>query len=112
MTIIYKDILKDQLWACLLSPNLTAYVQDLAIYTKKNLQTFKIPETALEDSEMTDKITSLISQLLMSARSNMKQKVPGTWGVMKSQPLTGHILPFCPEETCKINPQTAMTSNK
>ncbi|KIK79800.1 hypothetical protein PAXRUDRAFT_16130 [Paxillus rubicundulus Ve08.2h10] len=74
----FKDILKDRLWACLLSPNLTAYVQDLVvqifIYAKKNLQTFKIPEAALEDPEMTEKIVVLISQLLTSARLNMKQK--------------------------------------
>ncbi|KIK81785.1 hypothetical protein PAXRUDRAFT_806929 [Paxillus rubicundulus Ve08.2h10] len=78
MTIIYKDILKDQLWACLLSLDLTAYVQDLAvqifIYAKNNLQTFKILGATLEDSEMTEKITAIISQLLMSARLNMKQK--------------------------------------
>ncbi|KAF8833791.1 hypothetical protein BDN67DRAFT_1017170 [Paxillus ammoniavirescens] len=71
----FKDILKDRLWACLLSPNLTVYVQDLAvqifmsmqIYAKKNLQTFKILEVALEDPEMMEKIIVLISQLLTSA---------------------------------------------
>ncbi|KIK81806.1 hypothetical protein PAXRUDRAFT_15052 [Paxillus rubicundulus Ve08.2h10] len=48
---------------------------EFQIYAKKNLQTFKIPEAALEDPEMTEKIVVLISQLLMSARSNMKQKI-------------------------------------
>ncbi|KIJ68889.1 hypothetical protein HYDPIDRAFT_122720 [Hydnomerulius pinastri MD-312] len=79
LTILVKDILKDRLRSCLLSPNLTAYVQDLTtrvfIYAKKNLQTFKIPEAALEDPELTDEISSLISGLLTSARSGMKQKI-------------------------------------
>ncbi|KIJ07464.1 hypothetical protein PAXINDRAFT_158413 [Paxillus involutus ATCC 200175] len=44
-------------------------------YAKQNLSTFKIPEVALEDPEMTEYITSLISHLLTSVRSNMKQKI-------------------------------------
>ncbi|KAF9237455.1 hypothetical protein BU15DRAFT_48704 [Melanogaster broomeanus] len=74
-----KDILRERLRVCLLSPNLTAYVQEVAnrifAYAKQHLSTFKIPEAALEDPEMTEQITSLISHLLTSARSNMKQKI-------------------------------------
>ncbi|KAI6153763.1 hypothetical protein BKA82DRAFT_133834 [Pisolithus tinctorius] len=75
----FKDILRERLRVCLLSPNLTAYVQEVAnrifTYAKQHLSTFKIPEAALEDPEMTERITSLISHLLTSARSNMKQKI-------------------------------------
>ncbi|KIK78700.1 hypothetical protein PAXRUDRAFT_163265, partial [Paxillus rubicundulus Ve08.2h10] len=75
----FKDILRERLQVCLLSPNLTAYKQCLLLiwqaYAKQNLSTFKIPEVALEDPEMTEYITSLISHLLTSARSNMKQKI-------------------------------------
>ncbi|KIJ15047.1 hypothetical protein PAXINDRAFT_12307 [Paxillus involutus ATCC 200175] len=93
----FKDILRERLRVCLLSPNLTAYVQEVAsrifismvakpnqkqcllliwqAYAKQNLSTFKILEVALEDPEMTEYITSLISHLLTSVRSNMKQKI-------------------------------------
>ncbi|KAF8840216.1 hypothetical protein BDN67DRAFT_981196 [Paxillus ammoniavirescens] len=74
----FKDILKDRLRLCLLSPNLTAYVIDLAsnvfAYAKKNLATFKIPAKAIEDPEMLDHIHVLIKEILTSQRSNIKQK--------------------------------------
>ncbi|KIK80274.1 hypothetical protein PAXRUDRAFT_15880 [Paxillus rubicundulus Ve08.2h10] len=49
--------------------------EEFKVYAKQNLSTFKILEVALEDPEMTEYITSLISHLLTSARSNMKQKI-------------------------------------
>lgn len=45
------------------------------MFAKKNLQVFKIPEPAMEDPEMSEKIILLIKDLLTSQRSNMKQKV-------------------------------------
>ncbi|KIJ15044.1 hypothetical protein PAXINDRAFT_12305 [Paxillus involutus ATCC 200175] len=74
-----KDILKDRLRSCLLSPNLTAYIIDLALnvfaYAKKNLTTFKIPPTTIEDPEMSDHIHMLIKEILTSQCSNIKQKI-------------------------------------
>ncbi|KAI6147784.1 hypothetical protein BKA82DRAFT_947693 [Pisolithus tinctorius] len=77
----FKEILKDRLRACLLSPNLTAYVLELAnnvfvsAYAKKNLEMFKIPVEAIEDPEMSDSISTLMKDILTSQRSNMKQKI-------------------------------------
>ncbi|KIJ11477.1 hypothetical protein PAXINDRAFT_15687 [Paxillus involutus ATCC 200175] len=75
----FKDILKDRLRSCLLSPNLTAYVIDLAsnvfAYAKKNLSMLKIPPGAIEDPELLDHIDMLIKEILTSQRSNVKQKL-------------------------------------
>ncbi|KAI6147932.1 hypothetical protein BKA82DRAFT_931860 [Pisolithus tinctorius] len=75
----FKEILKDWLHACLLSPNLTAYVLELAnnvfSYTKKILEMFKIPVEAIRDPKMSDSISTLMKDILTSQQSNMKQKI-------------------------------------
>ncbi|KAG6369831.1 hypothetical protein JVT61DRAFT_13478 [Boletus reticuloceps] len=75
----FKDVLKERLRCCLLSPNLTGYVVRTASkileYAKKNTATFKIPEKGIEDPEILDSIATMVRDLLTSQRSNIKQKV-------------------------------------
>ncbi|KAG2097251.1 uncharacterized protein F5147DRAFT_656388 [Suillus discolor] len=75
----FKGIMKDRLRACLLSPNLTGYVLELAdnviAYAKKHPTTFKIPDGTFEDSEMSDVVTTFIEENLTAQRGSMKQKI-------------------------------------
>ncbi|KAI9566494.1 hypothetical protein HD554DRAFT_2174414 [Boletus coccyginus] len=82
----FKDVLKERLRCCLLSPNLTGYVigtaSNILEYAKKNIATFKIPEKATQDPEMLDDIATMVKELLTSQRSNIKQKLANS---MKSK---------------------------
>ncbi|KAG2028688.1 hypothetical protein BDR03DRAFT_882898 [Suillus americanus] len=76
---MYKRSLGDRLRACLLSPNLTAYVTDLSAkifdFSKKNPSVFKIPVEALQDSDAMDRLDVLMKKILTAQRGNMKQKL-------------------------------------
>ncbi|KAG1801435.1 uncharacterized protein HD556DRAFT_1438463 [Suillus plorans] len=75
----FKGIMKDRLRACLLSPNLTGYVLELAdnviAYAKKHPMTFKIPDGTFEDSEMSDMVTTFIKENLTAQWGSVKQKI-------------------------------------
>ncbi|KAG2120570.1 uncharacterized protein F5147DRAFT_831827 [Suillus discolor] len=76
---MYKRSLGDRLRACLLSPNLTAYVTDLSAkifdFSKKNPSVFKISVEALQDSDAMDRLDVLMKKILTAQRGNMKQKL-------------------------------------
>ncbi|KAH7905869.1 hypothetical protein BJ138DRAFT_1094753 [Hygrophoropsis aurantiaca] len=69
----------DRLLSCLLSPNLTGYLDELPenifAYAKKNLSVFKIPARAMEDPEMSGFIDKLIKEVLTKQRAQIKQKI-------------------------------------
>ncbi|KIJ05450.1 hypothetical protein PAXINDRAFT_141310, partial [Paxillus involutus ATCC 200175] len=75
----FKEIMKDRLRTCLLSPNLTGYLIDLPdnifAYAKKNLSMFKIPASAIEDPEMSESIDILIKDVLTKQRAMIKNKI-------------------------------------
>ncbi|KAG2151775.1 hypothetical protein BD769DRAFT_1380654 [Suillus cothurnatus] len=73
----FKGIMKDRLHACLLSLNLIGYVLELAdnAYAKKHPTTFKIPDGAFEDSEMSDVVTMFIKENLTAQWESIKQKI-------------------------------------
>ncbi|KAG1895976.1 uncharacterized protein F5891DRAFT_1193605 [Suillus fuscotomentosus] len=75
----FECSLADRLRACLLSPNLTAYVTDLSAkiydFSKKNPSVFKIPVEALQDSDAMDRLDVLMKKILTAQQGNMKQKL-------------------------------------
>ncbi|KAG6372219.1 hypothetical protein JVT61DRAFT_8019 [Boletus reticuloceps] len=75
----FKDILKDRLRACLLSPNLSRYLDGLSEhiwgFIKRNPGIFKVPARVLEDPELSDCIDTLIKDILTKQRSQIKFKI-------------------------------------
>ncbi|KAH7919606.1 hypothetical protein BV22DRAFT_1133717 [Leucogyrophana mollusca] len=75
----FKAGLQSRLQACLLSPNITAYVTDTHIHVmefiKKNIEVFKIPRGLLEDPELSKQLSRMVTDMLSSLRGNIKQRV-------------------------------------
>ncbi|KAF8545752.1 hypothetical protein OG21DRAFT_1491955 [Imleria badia] len=75
----FKGILNDRLRTCLLSPNLSKYVDGLPEhlwgFIKRNPGVFKLPAKALEDPELSIIVDSLIKEVLTSQRSQIKIKL-------------------------------------
>ncbi|KAF8124140.1 hypothetical protein EV363DRAFT_1178470 [Boletus edulis] len=75
----FKDIMKDRLRSCLLSPNLTGYVTELPenlwSFMKKNTTVFKIPTLALDDPELSEYIDGLMKETLTKQRAIIKAKL-------------------------------------
>ncbi|KAG2148961.1 hypothetical protein DEU56DRAFT_909254 [Suillus clintonianus] len=75
----FKSALQNRLIACLLSPNITAYVTDthphIMNFIKDNSGVFKVPPSLFEDVELTAILAKIVSELLSSIRSNMKSKL-------------------------------------
>ncbi|KAN0076941.1 hypothetical protein V8E55_010796 [Tylopilus felleus] len=75
----FKEIMKDRMRSCLLSPNLTGYLSELPeniwSFMKRNMVVFKIPPKALEDPELSDFIDSLMKDVLTKQRSTIKTKI-------------------------------------
>ncbi|KAG1857246.1 hypothetical protein C8R48DRAFT_775685 [Suillus tomentosus] len=98
----FKGIMKDRLHACLLSPNLTGYVLELAdnviAYAKKHPTTFKIPDGTFKDSKMLDMVTTFIKENLTTQWRSMKQK-PQNQGEY-----------ICPREVSSINGSRSYSS--
>ncbi|KAG1826380.1 hypothetical protein EV424DRAFT_1345690 [Suillus variegatus] len=83
----FKSGLQNCLTACVLSPNLTAYVNDtlehvmvpsIFLWTKEfmknNNEIFKVPKFLFEDIELTTQLLKLVSEALSCIRSNVKTK--------------------------------------
>ncbi|OJA16731.1 hypothetical protein AZE42_12852 [Rhizopogon vesiculosus] len=75
----FKSGLQNRLTACLLSPNLTAYVTDtlpnISSFIKENNSIFKVPLSLFEDVQLSGIFVTVVSDLLCSIRSNMKSKL-------------------------------------
>ncbi|KAG2087602.1 uncharacterized protein F5147DRAFT_781252 [Suillus discolor] len=75
----FKSALQNRLIACLLSPNITAYVTDthphIMNFIKDNSGVFKVPPSLFEDVELTAVLAKIVSELLSSIRGNMKNKL-------------------------------------
>ncbi|KAG1831462.1 hypothetical protein DFJ58DRAFT_736621 [Suillus subalutaceus] len=75
----FKSALQNRLVACMLSPNITAYVTDthpqILKFIKKNQDVFKVPETLFEDVELSSLFGKIVSECLSTIRGNMKTKL-------------------------------------
>ncbi|KAG2081034.1 uncharacterized protein F5147DRAFT_783951 [Suillus discolor] len=75
----FKSGLQNRLTACVLSPNLTAYVNDtlehVMEFIKKNSEIFKVPLFLFEDIELTAQLSTLVSEALSCIRGNVKAKL-------------------------------------
>ncbi|KAG1872269.1 hypothetical protein F4604DRAFT_1925889 [Suillus subluteus] len=75
----FKSGLQNHLMACVLSPNLTAYVNDtlehVMEFIKKNSKIFKVPSFLFEDIELTAQLSTLVSEALSCIRGNVKAKL-------------------------------------
>ncbi|KAG1871534.1 hypothetical protein F4604DRAFT_2014517 [Suillus subluteus] len=75
----FKSGLQNRLTACVLSPNLTAYVNDtlehVMEFIKKNSEIFKVPLFLFEDIELTAQLSTLVSESLSCIRGNVKAKL-------------------------------------
>ncbi|KAG1753151.1 hypothetical protein EDB19DRAFT_1902800 [Suillus lakei] len=75
----FKSGLQNRLTACVLSPNLTAYVNDtlehVMEFIKKNNEIFKVPSFLFEDIELTAQLSTLVSEALSCIRGNVKAKL-------------------------------------
>ncbi|KAG1762174.1 hypothetical protein EDD22DRAFT_953326 [Suillus occidentalis] len=67
----FKSALQSRLTACLLSPNLTAYIDD----THMNIMVFKIPAVLINDVELLAQLSKIVGDLLSSIRGNLKGKL-------------------------------------
>ncbi|KAG1741901.1 uncharacterized protein EDB91DRAFT_1247944 [Suillus paluster] len=67
------------LTACVLSPNLTANVNDtlehVMEFIKKNSEIFKVPKFLFEDIELTAQLSKLVSEALACIHGNIKSKL-------------------------------------
>ncbi|KAG1764378.1 hypothetical protein EV702DRAFT_1205041 [Suillus placidus] len=73
----FKSSLHNRLTACVLSPNLTAYVNDTLEheFIKNNNEIFKVPKFLFEDIELTTQLSKLVSEVLSCIRGNVKTKL-------------------------------------
>ncbi|OAX34516.1 hypothetical protein K503DRAFT_833181, partial [Rhizopogon vinicolor AM-OR11-026] len=81
-TVLYRAIhsgLQNRLTACMLSPNLTAYVIDMhghiMEFIRERHEVFKVPQSLFEDVELSAQFSKIVSELLASIRGNIKTKV-------------------------------------
>ncbi|KAG1719836.1 hypothetical protein EDB19DRAFT_1918500 [Suillus lakei] len=74
----FKSALQNRLTACMLSPNLTAYVTDthehIMDFIKTHNEVFKIPKSLFEDAELSAQFSTIVSDLLACIRGNIKTK--------------------------------------
>ncbi|KAG2089050.1 uncharacterized protein F5147DRAFT_780785 [Suillus discolor] len=74
----FKSGIQNRLTACMLSPNITAYVTDahchIMDFIREHHDVFKIPAAMLEDVELNAQLSKLVSDLLCSIRGNIKAK--------------------------------------
>ncbi|KAG2156929.1 uncharacterized protein EDB93DRAFT_1247117 [Suillus bovinus] len=72
----FENGLYNRLFACILSPNLTAYVTDtqshIMDFIGKNRDIFKIPPGLLEDVELRSQLGKVVTKLLTNIRSSIK----------------------------------------
>ncbi|KAG2079522.1 uncharacterized protein F5147DRAFT_784989 [Suillus discolor] len=75
----FKSALQNRLTACMLSPNITAYVTDthpqILKFIKKHQDVFKVPALLFEDVELTALFAKVVSESLSTIRGNMKSKL-------------------------------------
>ncbi|KAG2089009.1 hypothetical protein BD769DRAFT_1680160 [Suillus cothurnatus] len=73
----FKSGLQNRLTACMLSPNITAYVTDAHLhnFVRDHHNVFKVPVAMLEDVELNTQLSKLVSDLLCSIHGNMKAKL-------------------------------------
>ncbi|KAG2114936.1 hypothetical protein BD769DRAFT_1391322 [Suillus cothurnatus] len=75
----FKSALQNRLTACMLSPNLTAYVTDthehIMDFIKTHNEVFKIPKSLFEDVELSAQFSTVVSDLLACIRGNIKTKL-------------------------------------
>ncbi|KAG1870899.1 hypothetical protein F4604DRAFT_1681752 [Suillus subluteus] len=75
----FRSALQSRLTACLLSPNLTAYVHDthtnIMEFIKNHRNVFKIPVALIDDVELLAQLSKIVSELLSSIRGNLKGKL-------------------------------------
>ncbi|KIK36596.1 hypothetical protein CY34DRAFT_16277 [Suillus luteus UH-Slu-Lm8-n1] len=75
----FKSALQNRLTACMLSPNLTAYVTDthehIMDFIKTHNEVFKIPKSLFEDAELSTQFSTVVSDLLACIRGNLKNKL-------------------------------------
>ncbi|KAG1733334.1 uncharacterized protein EDB91DRAFT_1251337 [Suillus paluster] len=75
----FKSALQNRLIACLLSPNITAYMEDtlphIMNFIKNNSGIFKVPLSLFKDVKLTAILAKTVSELLSSIRGNMKSKL-------------------------------------
>ncbi|KAG1876647.1 hypothetical protein DFJ58DRAFT_721115 [Suillus subalutaceus] len=75
----FKSALQSRLTACLLSPNITAYVTDTHTNTmefiKNHREVFKLPAALIQDVELLAQLLKIVSELLSSIRGNLKAKL-------------------------------------
>ncbi|KIJ05318.1 hypothetical protein PAXINDRAFT_21408 [Paxillus involutus ATCC 200175] len=81
-TLSSKDFklgLHNRLLACLLSPNLTAYVTDtqrhIMDFIFEHLDVFKIPAGVFDDAELRSSLGRIVTRLLATIRSQLKSQV-------------------------------------
>ncbi|KIK77517.1 hypothetical protein PAXRUDRAFT_17445 [Paxillus rubicundulus Ve08.2h10] len=72
----FKHTLKRRITACLLSPNLTAYVTDttdhVMIFMQEHNNLFKVPKIFFEDTELNEALKKLVTDTLASCRGRIK----------------------------------------
>ncbi|KAG1764901.1 hypothetical protein EV702DRAFT_1204826 [Suillus placidus] len=75
----FKSALHNRLTACMLSPNITAYVTDthpqILDFIKRHQEVFKVPALLFEDVELTAAFAKLVSESLSTIHGNMKAKL-------------------------------------
>ncbi|KAG2752016.1 hypothetical protein P692DRAFT_20725714 [Suillus brevipes Sb2] len=75
----FRSALQSRLTACLLSPNLTVYVDDthtnIMEFIKNHREVFKIPAALINDVELLAQLSKIVSELLSSIRGNLKGKL-------------------------------------
>ncbi|KAG1866337.1 hypothetical protein C8R48DRAFT_672095 [Suillus tomentosus] len=98
----FKSALHNCLTACMLSPNITAYVTDthpqILDFIKRHQEVFKVPALLFEDAELTAAFAKVVSESLSTIRGNMKTKTSqGPWlmAVLKLTQLIGTGSRFC-----------------
>ncbi|KAG2056571.1 hypothetical protein BDR06DRAFT_969950 [Suillus hirtellus] len=86
----FKSALHNRLTACMLSPNITAYVTDthpqILDFIKRHQEVFKVPALLFEDAELTTAFAKVISESLSTIRGNMKTKL--TMSIAKRTSIT------------------------
>ncbi|KAG1761024.1 hypothetical protein EDD22DRAFT_954434 [Suillus occidentalis] len=72
----FENGLYNRLFACMLSPNITAYVTDtqchIMDFISKNREIFKIPPGLLDDVELRAQLGKVVTKLLTNIRSAIK----------------------------------------
>ncbi|KAG1804059.1 uncharacterized protein BJ212DRAFT_1486897 [Suillus subaureus] len=75
----FKSGIQSHLTACMLSPNITAYVTNahthIMDFVRKHHDVFKIPVAILEDVELKAQLSKMVSDLLSSIHGNIKAKL-------------------------------------